>query len=112
MMKPVRISFFILVGLGMLSCQTFSPATDLPSEITDAKGATMRLIPAGDFIMGSDDEMAGDAQPAHTVNLPDFYMDVYEVTRARYKECVTAGICNEVENVASVDLFYASPDYP
>ena len=71
-MKPVKISFFILIVLGMLSCQIFSPATpDLPSEITDAKGTLMRLVPAGDFIMGSDDEMAGDAQPAHTVNLPD-----------------------------------------
>jgi len=119
MMKLVRISFFVLTVFGMLACQVFSPAADpitatpdLPTEITDAKSVPMRLIPAGDFTMGSDDEMAGEAQPAHTINLPDFYMDVYEVTRARYKECVTAGVCSEVENVASVDSFYASPDYP
>ena len=119
MMKLVRISFFVLTVFGMLACQVFSPAADpitatpdLPTEIADAKGESMRLIPAGDFTMGSDDEMAGEAQPAHTKNLPDFYMDVYEVTRARYKECVTAGVCSEVENVASVDSFYASPAYP
>ena len=115
MMKAVKFSFFILILLGMFSCQVFSPATPdlpIPMEITDAKGATMRLVHAGDFIMGSDDEMAGDAQPAHTVNLPDFYMDVYEVTRAHYKECVTAGVCGEVENVPNVDSFYADLNYP
>ncbi|MBI5944830.1 MAG: SUMF1/EgtB/PvdO family nonheme iron enzyme [Chloroflexi bacterium] len=86
--------------------------TPLAVEIVDARGVTMRLIPAGDFTMGSYDDMAGDAQPSHTVTLPDFYMDVYEVTRARYRECVTAGVCSEVENVASVDSFYAVPNYP
>lgn len=39
-------------------------------------------------------------------------MDVYEVTRARYKECVTAGVCSESGNLASIDLFYAYSDNP
>ena len=70
-MKLVRISFFVLTVFGMLACQVFSPAADpitatpdLPTEIADAKGVSMRLIPAGDFTMGSDGEMAGEAQPA------------------------------------------------
>ena len=119
MTKFARLSFFTLTLFGIIACQVLSSATapatatpDLPIEITDAKSVSMRLIPAGDFIMGSDDEMAGDAQPAHTVHLPDFYMDVYEVTRVRYKECVTAGVCGEVENVPNVDSFYADTDYP
>ena len=114
-MKTARISFLMVIVLGMLSCQLFTSATatpGLPTEITDTKGMSLRLVPAGDFIMGSNDEQAGEAQPAHTVNLPDFYMDVYEVTRAHYTECVTAGVCGEVENVPNVDSFYANPNYP
>lgn len=112
MRKLVRDSFFIFILFGLFACQTVSVTPDLAIEIIDDKGVSMRLVPAGDFTMGSDDELAGDAQPAHTVNLPDFYMDVYEVTRARYKECVAAGVCDDVGNVPNVDSFYAYPDYP
>ena len=120
MKNHFRVSFFVLLTFVMFSCQTFSSAstpvpsvtsTSLPTEITDSKGLTMRLVPAGEFIMGSDDEKAGAATPAHTVTLDSFYMDVYEVTRIRYKECVVSGVCSEA-GVPSIDLFYASPDYP
>ncbi len=119
MMRPVKISFFIFIMFGVLSCQTIisvadiaTATPDLPAEIMDAKGLTMRLVPAGEFIMGSEDDKAGNAKPAHTVTLPDFYMDVYEVTRARYKECVTAGVCSESRNLAGIDAFYAYSDNP
>jgi formylglycine-generating enzyme required for sulfatase activity len=84
----------------------------LPVEITDAQGVPMRLVPAGAFTMGSADDTSGLAQPVHTVTLDSFYMDVYEVTRGRYRACVTAGVCSESKNLASPDLFYAEPDYP
>ncbi len=45
----------------------------------------MVLIPAGDFIMGIEDQR-DDCKPAHTVYLPAFYMDKYEVTNAQYYE--------------------------
>ena len=32
-------------------------------------------------------------EPPHSVDLPAFYMDVYEVANAPYKACVTAGKC-------------------
>lgn len=111
-----RIIFFVLITFVLLSCQSVSIAentsTPMPIEITDSRGLTMRLVSAGAFIMGSDDDKSGEAMPAHTVTLPDFYMDVYEVTRARYKECVTAGVCSESRNLASNKLFYADPNYP
>ncbi len=106
-MKSARTLFFTLMMFGIISCGNTAPI-----EIVDDKGLIMRLIPAGDFTMGSDEDKAGEARPAHTVTLPDFYMDVYEVTRARYKECVTAGVCGEVENVPNVDSFYLDPNYP
>ena len=117
MKLPFRKILFIPLALVSLSCQLFSTFSNtptsapLPVEITDLKGVTMRLVPAGDFIMGSDNGTDKE-KPAHTVTLPAFYMDVYEVTRARYQECVTAGACSEVENVANIDSFYREPNYP
>lgn len=50
-------------------------------------------VPAGNFMMGS---MVGDADeaPVHEVYIPEFYIDTYEVTVARYKRCVDAGGCD------------------
>jgi len=55
--------------------------------VSDIDGAAMVLVPAGTFQMGS---LVGDAdeQPVHTVYLNAFYMDVYEVTNARYQQFV------------------------
>ena len=50
----------------------------------------MVLIPASDFLMGSDDGWNNDEQPVHTVYVDAFYMDVYEVTNAQYKRFVDA----------------------
>ena len=85
--------------------------TSFPTEITDAKGVTMRLVPAGDFIMGRDKGFDQE-KPAHTVTLDDFYMDIYEVTQARYKECVTSGVCSEPKDIPNIDSFYREPDHP
>ena len=62
--------------------------------------------------MGSDAEMAGDAQPAHTVTLPDYYMDVYEVTRGGYQACLQAGVCSDALNVPSLEAYFAEPSFP
>lgn len=45
----------------------------------------MVLIPAGEFIMGTEDQR-DDCRPEHTVHLPAFYIDRYEVTNAQYYE--------------------------
>lgn len=60
-----------------------STTPDLPKEI-EIK-TTMLLVSAGDFTMGSE---AGEdvSKPAHTVTLPAFYIDKYEVTNAQYKD--------------------------
>ena len=47
----------------------------------------MVLIPAGEFQMGSSDGEF-DEKPVHTVYVDAFYMDVYEVTNAQYKQFV------------------------
>lgn len=58
----------------------YSPDTrlgDAPSE--------MILIPAGPFVMGSDMRLP-DEGPQHTVMLPVYYIDKYEVTNLQYKK--------------------------
>ncbi len=97
--------------------------TALPIEITDPKGVTMRLVPAGEFTMGSDADTSydeckkfrtdcspgwfADEEPPHTIFLDGFYMDMYEVTSALYAACVDVGGCTPPQNTGS----YADSDY-
>ena len=69
------------------------PATNRPAgsfpEFYGKDGAPMLLVPAGEFIMGSDrgDE---DEAPVHRVYLNAFYIDKFEVTNARFAKYVEA----------------------
>ena len=45
----------------------------------------MVLIPAGEFIMGSDNRLP-DEGPQHLVKLDAYYIDIYEVTNLQYKK--------------------------
>ncbi len=67
--------------------------TVLPEEIVDAHNVPMVLVPAGEFFMGADDDQVA-AMPRHIVYLDDYYIDVYEVTQNRYRECLVAGGCD------------------
>lgn len=49
-------------------------------------------IPAGIFVMGSDDGPSNE-QPTHQVSVAAFFMDTTEVTVAAYQACVDAGVC-------------------
>ena len=65
-------------------------------EMVDRQGVVMRLVPAGEFTMGSDEAKSSDdmdEKPAHRVYLDAFYIDKYEVTNKLYKACVDAGAC-------------------
>jgi formylglycine-generating enzyme required for sulfatase activity len=83
-----------------------------PTEITDAKGVPMCLVPAGEFTMGSENGY-NDERPVHTVYLDAFYMDKYEVTNARYAACVADGACTPPHAMLSHPRFsyYGNPQY-
>jgi formylglycine-generating enzyme required for sulfatase activity len=56
-------------------------------------------IPAGSFTMGcidGDDDCEADEKPAHRVKLGEYRIDRFEVTWARYVECVEAGACAKI----------------
>lgn len=59
-----------------------------PGPTTKGKdGAPMVLIPAGPFLMGSNDGLPNE-QPEHQVTLRAYYIDQFEVTAGRYRKFV------------------------
>lgn len=85
----------------------------------------MTLIPSGDFVMGIVSRRE-DSGPPHTVYMPAFYMDKYEVTNAQYyefleyiKETGDHSKCHKDEVVAKdhtprqwEDAYYDNPEFP
>ncbi|NKB81750.1 MAG: SUMF1/EgtB/PvdO family nonheme iron enzyme [Nitrospirales bacterium] len=63
--------------------RTLDQSRRLQTEITSQDDASMVLVPAGKFTMGSN-KGNEDERPPHKVELDAFYIDQYEVTTARY----------------------------
>ncbi|MFY9610559.1 MAG: bifunctional serine/threonine-protein kinase/formylglycine-generating enzyme family protein [Blastocatellia bacterium] len=83
----------------------------LPKEL-DYGGAPMVLIPAGDFLMGSDQNL-DDEKPQHEVPLSAFYIDKYEVTNAQYKEfCDRERNGQYPETAVEKDYLIKNPNLP
>jgi len=81
-------------------------------EITDSQGVVMRLVPAGEFTMGSENGDS-DGKPVHQVYVDAFYMDKYEVTNALYQACVDAGMCDPPHETSSYtrSSYYGNSQY-
>ena len=88
-------------------------------------GMEMMYVPAGEFVMGSDDEEVDFAlqqceaygtncqrryfsveMPMHQVVLDGYWLDKTEVTNHQYQQCVHDGVCGESECQVGSD------DYP
>ncbi len=63
-----------------------------PAEPPDAGAPPegMALVPAGPFTMGADTGGELDEHPAHTVDLPAFWLDLTEVPNEAWDRCVAA----------------------
>lgn len=79
--------------------------TSLPTEITDAKGVSMLLVPEGEFVRGS--------KGAETTEyLEGFYIDKYEVTNSLYSLCVSDGGCKlPADNQLGDYVYYGNSQY-
>lgn len=70
---------------GKPSQHTEFKAESQPKKVTIKDPAPMVLVPAGEFIMGSNEGNA-DEKPAHQVYLDAYYIDKHEVTIGQYGE--------------------------
>lgn len=71
-------------------------------EIKDcARCPTLVVLPAGQFIMGSNDTESSlpDEKPAHSVNIPkSFAVGKFEVTFDQWDACAADGVCNKTDD--------------
>ncbi|MDR0311599.1 MAG: formylglycine-generating enzyme family protein [Acidobacteriota bacterium] len=93
MLKKV---LFATLALSVMCCLISCGAKEEVEEVEDAgweepvlnevTPGEMVLIPAGEFIMGSNNKSNEDANafPEHKVNLPAFWIDKYEVTNEEF----------------------------
>ena len=110
---------------------TLPPKQNDPSAIItviDQQGNSieMRLVSAGEFIMGTETEKAFsecqkyrsdcqedwflDVAPEHTVYLESFYIDKYEVTNRLYLACMTSGACPVIDTYSYTHKPYLTDD--
>ncbi len=87
--------------------------TPVPVEIKDMRNVPMRLVPAGEFTMGSDDTGDVGSRPAQEVYLDAFYIDKFEVTNENYDACVFAVECRKPQQGGSAtrNTYFANPVY-
>lgn len=100
--KCALFVFFVAVVF-LSACEKLS--YDLPSKlVSEVDGKAMVLIPAGEFIMGTNrtdpdnthlkigtvKPLYKDQRPEHKVHLNAFYIDQYEVTNSEYKQFLDA----------------------
>jgi serine/threonine-protein kinase len=115
---------------GALSVRIYNPGyTEFTTSLTGENGkeeslavemlqleiehyGKMVLVPAGEFTMGDDGKP--EEGPAHTVHLPAFYIDKFEVTNRQYKAFrVDKGLASPPPNPNSFpDYFERYPDSP
>ncbi len=133
--EAARACLALLACLVSAGCQPVRHAGELWTRPVD--GARMVFVPAGEFAMGSDREMAEyarrlcsestpdlavaackaaafrDEQPAHRVRLDAFWLDQTEVTNQQYRACVSAGECDPPGQDAWSNRpnYYADPAY-
>jgi formylglycine-generating enzyme required for sulfatase activity len=118
MFKKIFTVFIIV--LGVLIClsacskkeesESEAVATTEPAPSTGAE--QMVLIPAGDFILGSDDKTSL-SYPKQTINLPAFWIDKYEVTNMEFMDfSIKAGYVGEGAKVGKDWRLFFTPATP
>ena len=96
-----------LGGTGTPTMTPAPPTLGIGSTMTGEDGMTLLYVPAGEFIMGSEDGNDNE-KPVHIVYLDAFWIDQTEVTVRMYYLCVEAGTCDEPVETSSAtnDIYY------
>ncbi|KAF0223605.1 MAG: serine/threonine protein kinase bacterial, partial [bacterium] len=91
------VLFALVVGLVIFFFFFNKPGVDpSPSTSTSTNPKVwlekmqMVSLPMGTFMMGSDQNVAADASPAHQVKVPAFALGRYELTNKEYQEYIKA----------------------
>jgi len=121
---PTIVSTNTLVPPTATMEPTFTPTevVDPNFRVSEKDQAEQIFIPAGEFLMGTNDK---DAQhflgngvaypevPEHTVYLDGYWIDKYEVTNARYAICVEEGACTPpwVNFSNTREEYYGNPEF-
>jgi formylglycine-generating enzyme required for sulfatase activity len=87
------------------------PLKPIGSKVSSKDGMTEVYIPAGEFIMGSGEDLLSDF-PKHRVYLDAYWMDKLEVTNAMYAKCFGAGVCSHPALYNTYYDVWAYRDYP
>ena len=86
-MSYIFLRIFRVLLLLMLvfvsSCATVQKSEDIYNSVVERDG--MLVIPAGWFIMGSDESLLNE-QPVHDVYLDSYRIDKYEVSATEFSE--------------------------
>jgi formylglycine-generating enzyme required for sulfatase activity len=98
-----RVFFMLIVGLMIFGCKGGEDKEARTKDIVNKKVLEgMVLVPAGEFMMGTDEvdketlqQRFGmsktpflNEQPKHNVKLGDYYIDKYEITNRKYKQFI------------------------
>lgn len=99
---------------------TFTPTPDnqpLALHLNVIDGAELVLVPAGEFLMGSDPSVDpyfyGAEGPPHLVTLDEYWIYRTEVTNAMYLQCVAVQACPRpaYNSSATRSDYYGNPTY-
>ena len=84
----------------------------LHTSFREEDGMEMVYVPAGEFIMGSEDGRE-DEKPIRQIYLGAYWIDRYEVSNAQYAKCVATGRCTKPSSTGSWyrNSFYGNPQY-
>lgn len=83
----------LIISVASVMTPAFALSAELPQPVMGKDGAPLKLIPAGEFLMGtsiSNRDGGRDEYPERRIFLDAFYMDSLEVTNSRYLEFVKA----------------------
>lgn len=102
-----RHALLVKAGLGVAAALVvaggvwwYLSTREAPTELAGKDGAPLVLVPAGNFVMGDDED-----SPRREVFLDAFYVDRFEVTTGRYAKFLAAtGSAHPPEGWEALDL--------